>query len=166
MWPLAVKKAGFILALLCLGQFIVVLPAGAKRLAPKDVKPVVHEGIRYEVRHWEVTGGKNRTGGFIEAWDVATNRKLWELNIYKLSYDPELEKDVQDVFIASLKLAGDKLVAVNERGEKFHVDINTREVSRSREGTRLLVIMIIIIVLFVLYGHFSRKQKRPKSRRA
>ena len=166
MLPLTIKKACFGLTLVCVGQFIAVLPVEAKRLAPEDVKPVVHKGVRYEVRHWEITRGKAQTGGFVEAWDVATNRKLWERNIYGITYNPDLEKDVQDVFITSLTLVGDKLVAVNERGEKFHIDISTRKVSKSREGTRLLVIVIIIIVLFALYWHVSRKQKRTKIRQA
>src|SRR5215813_10544721 len=41
----------------------------AKRVAPKDVKPIVHEGVRYVASHRMSIGGTTSTGsGYVEAW--------------------------------------------------------------------------------------------------
>jgi len=49
------------------------------------------------------------------------------LLLYKTDYNPELERDVQDVFITSLELSVDKksLLAINEKGQKFLINLKT-----------------------------------------
>jgi len=65
----------------------------AKRLPPAKVDPVIYEGIRY------VAPNADGSRGYIEVWHVRTNKKLWELTIFTNPIDPNLEKDVQWVFV-------------------------------------------------------------------
>jgi hypothetical protein len=67
--------------------------ASAKRIAPAKMDPVVHGGIRY------VAPNDDARRGYIEAWNVGTNKKLWELTLFTNRIDPNLEEDVQWVFI-------------------------------------------------------------------
>ena len=103
----------------------------AKRAAPKDVKPVVHEGVRYVASHRMSIGGTASTGsGFVEAWDVKKKKKLWEAKLYETANDPEKEQDVQHVFITTMHVEGGKLVVINERKQTFEVDLASHEVSQ------------------------------------
>jgi hypothetical protein len=93
----------------------------AKRGAPVEVKSVTHEGIQYTVP---------LKLGVIEAKDIKSDKALWKKRIYKISYIKNLEKDVQDVFIKSLKISNDKkmLIIINEDGNTYHLDLKTNEV--------------------------------------
>jgi len=95
--------------------------AFAKRAAPKDVPPVIAGGIKY-------TAPPRSGGGYVEALDVGSGKLLWELRVYEIQVDQDLERDVQDIFITSLKVAGGKLQIVNENGDKFVVDLSKRKV--------------------------------------
>ena len=72
--------------------------ASAKRIAPVNVDPVIYERIRY------VVPNDDGRRGYIEAWNVGTNKKLWELTIFTNGIDPNLEEDVQWVFIKALNI--------------------------------------------------------------
>jgi hypothetical protein len=76
----------------------------AKRLSPAKVDPVVYEGVRY------VAPNDVGCRGYIEAWNVETNKKLWELTIFTNYVDPNLEEDVQWVFITALKIQDGRLM--------------------------------------------------------
>jgi len=97
--------------------------AEAKRKAPKPVQPIVHNGIRYVAVHWGHRVGKRQNGGHVQAWDVKTNTCLWTRQAYTTRYKPGLERDVQDVFITSMKVVDGKLVVTNERGKTFKMDL-------------------------------------------
>jgi hypothetical protein len=103
-------------------------PAYAKRAAPRDVPPVTLNGIEYSAPHWGLAGGKQQNGGYIEAKDVKTGKLLWELRIYEIKYNPNLETDVQDLFITSMKLVDGRLQVSNEVGDKVVVDLLQRKV--------------------------------------
>ena len=60
-----------LLSTLLLPQF-----GSAKRLAPGRVDPVVYEGIRY------VAPNDEGRLDYVEAWNVGTNQKPWELTIF------------------------------------------------------------------------------------
>src|SRR6267143_6190502 len=60
----------------------------AKRLPPVKVDPVIYEGIRY------VAPNDDGRRGYIEAWNVGTNKKLWELTLFTNRIDPNIEEDV------------------------------------------------------------------------
>ena len=106
----------------------------AKRTGPKDVSPVTFNGVRYEALLWGKTRGLEQNGGYIVAKDVATGKELWLAKIYSITYDTDLETDVQDVFIQSINLSDDKksLNITDERGRRFIFDLNTRKVLTSQ----------------------------------
>ena len=98
--------------------------APAKRLPPAKVDPVINEGIRY------VALNEDGRRGYIEAWNVGTNKKLWELTIFTNPIDPNLEEDVQWVFIKALDVQDGGLIVTSERGKTYHVDINTKAITQ------------------------------------
>ena len=50
--------------------------------------------------------------------------------VYEVNYDPQLESDVQDVFIASLAINQGMLEVINEKRVKYVVDLKERRVLR------------------------------------
>ena len=103
--------------------------AAPKRVGPPDVEPVVQGTLRFEVVHWGRERGLAQNGGYIAAFDAASDRELWTLKIYDVAYDPDLEEDVQDVFIDSMIARGSNaLEIVDERGQRYLVDTAARKV--------------------------------------
>ena len=102
----------------------------AKRSAPKEVTPVVHERVRYTAPHWVISNGKRIAGGYVEAFNAATNKKLWRIKIYETKYTSQLEKDVQDVFITSMAIEKNKLIVANERDVRYELDLKTHKVTK------------------------------------
>ena len=102
------------------------------RTSAKAVAPVSLQGVRYEV----VRGGRGRglgqNGGLVAAVDEASGDELWVLKVYEIAYDGEMEDDKQDVAITDLSVSRwhKRLSVKNERGERFDVDLATRQVSR------------------------------------
>ena len=105
---------------------IPVLPclALAKRAAPPKVEPVIHDGIRY------VAPNDDGRRAYIEAWDVQTNKKLWDLTVFTNSIDPKLEEDVQWVFINKLSVHDDALLVTSERGKTYQIDLKTKAITQ------------------------------------
>ncbi len=99
-----------------------VSPASAKRAAPRAVVPVVADGVRYSA--------PAEAMGFVVAAAADSGRELWRARIYEVRVDPNLERDVQDVFITSLALGGGTLLITNERGGRYALDMKTRKVTR------------------------------------
>ncbi|HKQ73767.1 MAG TPA: hypothetical protein VJ810_08585 [Blastocatellia bacterium] len=102
----------------------------AKRSAPKEVTPIAHEGVRYTAHHWVWANGRRIAGGYIEAFNAKTSKRLWRIKVYEAKSSPQLEKDVQDVFITSIAIENDKLIVVNERNERYEMDLKTRKVAK------------------------------------
>lgn len=105
--------------ILIFGFLIILTPLFAKRVAPKVVKPIIHNGIEYRA---------SNKMGLIEAWDLTKRLKLWEKRVYRVSINPLMERDVQDIFITELKMEGDKLVISNEQDNKYSLDLKTKKV--------------------------------------
>src|SRR5262249_29560194 len=82
----------------------------AKRIAPTPVEPVIHGGVRY------VAPNDDGRRGYIEAWDVQTNKKLWDLTVFTNPINPKLEDDVQWFFIDGLTVRDSTLIVKSERG--------------------------------------------------
>lgn len=103
----------------------IILPdlSSAKRSAPTTVEPVVYEGVRY------VAPNDDGRRGHIEAWEVRTNKKLWDLTVFTNSIDPKMEEDVQWVFINRLFVREGTLFVVSERGNTHEVDLKTKEIT-------------------------------------
>jgi outer membrane protein assembly factor BamB len=101
--------------------------AWAKRVPPKKVEPVTRDGVKY------VAPNLNGREGKVEALDAKTGDRLWDKVIYTVKIDPNLESDVQWVFIKSLSLREGRLLVVTERGEQYLLDLKTKEVEKLKE---------------------------------
>lgn len=100
----------------------------AKRSAPKEVAPVVANGVRYQVLHFGALHGKGQNGGYVQAWDVKTGKLLWDRMVYRVRYDANLEKDVQDDFISRIAVKYGHLKVTTERSEEFDVDLKSGKI--------------------------------------
>ena len=125
------KQVTFLFSLLA-GSALVPTLAQGKRSPPVDVPPVITEGVRYEVPHFNNPCGQN--GGCVVAYDDASSALLWSAKVYCTHYDAQVETDVQDVFITSLALDNGKLNVSNERGLHFTIDLRTQAVSGDVRG--------------------------------
>jgi hypothetical protein len=123
---ITVTRYRFLIRLAVILLLPLILPqlASAKRLPPVKVDPVIHKGIRY------VAPNENGRRGYIEAWNVGTNKKLWELTIFTNAIDPNLEKDVQWVFIRGIRCPHARLIVTSERGKTYYVDVKTKVITQ------------------------------------
>ena len=115
--------------------FVIALlpgPVFAKRAAPAKVEPVVFQGVRYTAPNDE---GRR---AYIEAWDVQTDKKLWDLTIFTNRIDPKMEEDVQCIYIKTLKIRSEHLDVTSETGKTYHVDLKTRAVTQSERANKSL----------------------------
>jgi hypothetical protein len=55
----------------------------------------------------------------LSPWDARKNQLLWDRMIYRIRYDRNLERDVQDVFITEIHLDGKTLFVTNESSEQM-----------------------------------------------
>jgi hypothetical protein len=101
----------------------------AKRRVPEP-SPVVQNGVRYQVEFGGKSHGFPHIGGVIAAVDDATERVLWTVVVYRVTFNPNKEEDTQEVFITDLALNGDgtRLIVTNEEGKRFAIDPATRAV--------------------------------------
>ena len=113
------------LAVLLLSTLLMSQLASAKRLPPVEVNPVIYDAIRY------VAPNDDGRRGYIEAWNLGTNKKLWELTIFTNRIDPNLEEDLQWVFIKALNIQDGRLMVTSERGQTYQVNVKTRAITQS-----------------------------------
>ncbi len=104
----------------------------AKRAAPAKVEPVIYQGVRY------IAPNDDGRRAYIEAWDVRTDKKLWDLTVFTNRIDPNLEEDVQHVFIKTLGVRDGTLIVTSERGETYRVDLKTKGVTKSEQPNTAL----------------------------
>ena len=114
----------FRLAVILLLTLLLPQKAPAKRLTPARVDPVIYEGIRY------VAPNDEGRRDYIEAWNVGTNKKPWELTIFTNPIDPNLEEDVQWVFIKTVDVQRGRLIVTSERGTTYQVDVSTKKITQ------------------------------------
>src|SRR3954469_13862669 len=107
-------------ALLVLALLVLTAVVQAKRSAPADVPPVVSDGIEYSAPHDPI--------GWVIATDVKTRQEVYRRRIYQVPIKPDLERDVQEIFISALEVKRNFLIVTNERGEKYALDLSTRTV--------------------------------------
>jgi hypothetical protein len=101
----------------------------AKRAAPKDVQ-VERDARIYRANHWTVaTYGTAANGGVVEVFEHESNQLLSWIQVYCIRVDPQLERDVQDVFIVALEVRGEALIVTDELGDAFEVNLKTKQVS-------------------------------------
>lgn len=101
-----------------------------KRAPIPEVEPVSRGGIRYEPAPFEKSEGLDQNSGYLAAVDEGTGERLWVLKVYAVSYDNDLEADLQDVFITNLELSedGTLLTVTNEEERRFEVNLAERSV--------------------------------------
>lgn len=75
----------------------------AKRRGP-SARPVEHEGVRYEQLRRARDQGFAQAGGVIAATEIASGRQLWVVQLYQTTFDPAEERDVQEVYVAELRM--------------------------------------------------------------
>lgn len=75
----------------------------AKRRGP-SVRPVEHQGVRYEQLRRARDQGFAQAGGVIAATEIASGRQLWVVQLYETAFDPAEERDAQEVYVAELRM--------------------------------------------------------------
>ena len=93
----------------------------AKRAVPSKVMPVQVGSIEYSAPH----GKLQNQMGCIEARKVGSGKLLWIRQVYVVKYDPDLEGDVQDVYIKNIKVKGNSLIITNERKSEYQLNLKT-----------------------------------------
>lgn len=95
-----------------------------KRRAPVEVTPVIRNGTRYSAPHFlALSKGMRHNGGYVEATDIRTGNRIWLREVYSVAKTTDLESDVQDLFISTLRIDGDFLIIINENGEEFNIPL-------------------------------------------
>ncbi len=109
------------------------LPVLAKRTPPPFIYPVDDGIYRYVVRENGLPDKKHvYKGGHVVAYLKVTGEMVWEKYLYKVKLDPEVEDDVQDIYLQQMYLDDpNRLILQNERGEWFVLD--------RRNGNSLMV---------------------------
>lgn len=102
----------------------------SKRAAPVTVPDIVADGVRFSAAHWREDAGKPRNGGSVRAFDAHGGELLWEVRVYEAVEDPRMEADVQQVHISALALSGKRLEITDESGNRYRLDISTRQVEK------------------------------------
>jgi hypothetical protein len=91
----------------------------AKRAAPAEIKPVLQKGLIFSYeRHFD---HKDHYSVFLICRDIQNARYLWKTKIYEVTTNPDLESDVQDIFLKSLDLKNTLLIAIDENGQEYRV---------------------------------------------
>jgi len=93
---------------------------------------VTRNGIRYQALRWGKERGLGQNGGYLLATRLSTGEELWLLKVYDVPYDADLEADKRDILITDIdsRWFRSALTVKNERGERFEVDLDTRQVRR------------------------------------
>lgn len=99
-------------------------PAFAKRTPAPVVQPVVYQGVRNEAPN------DKGAAGYVEAWDVVSEKRLWKKTVFRKCICPLLEHDVQWVFIKRMWREDGRLILVTERNKTYALDLKTRRVQR------------------------------------
>ncbi len=107
--------------ILSIGLMFLLNPLLSKRLEPKKVNSVLHNGKEYSINHSKI--------GTILVRDK-DSKKEKIVTVYKIDYDPNLEKDVQDVFIKSIKIYNNYLLIQNESDSIYKMDFETNEIMK------------------------------------
>ncbi|HVZ80949.1 MAG TPA: hypothetical protein VHE12_09155 [bacterium] len=113
------KRFSFLLILLSLAASL-----SAKRTPPPFLYPVDDGVYRFVVRENSTPDKKQvYKGGHVAAYLKVTGDLVWERYLYQVKLDPEVEQDVQQIYLQQMYLdEPNRLVLQNERGEWFVLD--------------------------------------------
>lgn len=109
-------------------------PVLAKRGPPPDVPPLVYQGVRYEAPPGAMENPCGQEGGCVVAYDDASGASLWSVEVYCSHYDPNLELDVQWVYVTSLSIKDGQIAVTNEKNQHFSIDPLTHAVTGDARG--------------------------------
>ena len=64
------------------------------------------------------------------ATDASSGAELWRAMMYEIRYDPDMERDKQEVYVEKLafNLMRTRLTATDEKRRRFEVDLSTHAV--------------------------------------
>jgi hypothetical protein len=110
-------------AILILFGHLLIQPLHAKRISPEPVAHVVSNGVEYSA------DGDGRVQ-YVTATDIATSRQLWKVKIFQTHIKPWIEEDNQWVFITSLTLMENTVLARDEKTRCYEVDLTTKHVKK------------------------------------
>lgn len=91
------------------------------RIPPPDVPPIEHGGLMITAENAVSPDATSFTAS-IQAVQLDTNAVEWKTNLYTIARTPELEGDVQDVFLAKMELIDGYIMAESEKGDAFYLD--------------------------------------------
>jgi hypothetical protein len=98
--------------------FLIMLIAPSFAVAKRAHPPVVevnYKGIRFVADRFNL--------GYINAYDVETNKKVWEKKVYESGpFDDEIP-DIPFAYIVSLSIKDGKLLVVDMKNNKYKVVI-------------------------------------------
>lgn len=98
--------------------------APAKRIAPKDVPPLVGNGVQYSAH------GDGRDS-YVVAKEEASGKILWRVKVFHTRVEFwRGEECNQWLFISDLKLVRDALLARDEKNRCYSIYLNTKRVKK------------------------------------
>lgn len=110
----AMKKKLVILTMIMIMSPIVQ----ADRISPAQIKPITKNGTVYKDQFEATSTG---FALFILAKKISNDSIIWKTKIYSKEFNKELETDVQEIYLSSLVLKKDKLIAVDETGKTYEI---------------------------------------------
>jgi hypothetical protein len=99
--------------------------AGAKRVSPKPVAPVISNGIRYTADG----DGRNQ---YVVASDASSGIKLWKVKVFHNYIKFWEEEDNQWVFITTLKLVNNSVFVRDEKSRCYSIDLKRKHVKKEQ----------------------------------
>lgn len=101
----------------------------AKRLAPKKIEDI---STKRGVVHYEFQHTASGFSSYIIMKDKAGDVK-WKTKIFSRQYTKNLETDVQDIFLKSMFIEDYKVIAIDEMGRKYEVELGTGELVKPQK---------------------------------
>lgn len=98
--------------------------ADAKRAAAAVITPIVQGDHRYYYERADAPDGGSYSMNLVCS-EGKTGQLLWKTRIYDKAVDRGLERDIQDIWLKSLSLNGNLLIAEDEKGGTYQVDLAT-----------------------------------------
>lgn len=98
----------------------------AEHVTPKPVTPVIKDGIEYSAPL------DLYLMGYVVAKDIKTNSVIWKRQIYEVKFEGEgeiPESDALERYITNLAIEGENLLIVNERWQRFKLNLKTQKLS-------------------------------------
>lgn len=106
-------------------------PALAKRMAPTEIQAITTKrGIIQQSFERNVNG----FSVYIIMKDKAGDQR-WKTKIYSRKYEKTLETDVQDIHLKQLSLEDTSVIAIDEMGKRYEVDMGTGNLVKPSKPT-------------------------------